>query len=113
MIYFTRVEVAIMERSIEKAKKQAEEYKEIRTKINKIAERRHLAIMGEESEEKILYKKIIETIYNRYQNTNALDFKNFNEESDMLYQEIKELVGDYTIDKKEEKEAEQKEEIER
>lgn len=77
----------------ENAKKIGEEYKTIRFKLNKIYKIRHLALILEENEESILYKQILEIVENEYSGNP----KKSNEESDKIYQLIKELVKDYPL----------------
>lgn len=97
----------------EDAKEKAKQYKEVREKLNKISERRHYALIGENNEEKTLYEKILKLSYEKYKNTSSLDYKNFGQQSDILYQEISKLIRDYEIEREKESKNEKKEEIER
>lgn len=89
------------EENDEKAKEIGEENKTIRLKLEAISQRRHLALILEENEESILYKKILEIVGNGYSGDTGKE-----EETNKIYQQIKELVKDYSLEQDELKQNE-------
>lgn len=85
----------------EKAKEIGEEYKTIRLKLEAISQRRHLALILEENKESILYKKILEIVGNGYSGDTGKE-----EETNKIYQQIKELIKDYSLEQDELKQNE-------
>ena len=86
-------------------------YRNIYKKLELIQEKRHLALLGEESKERILYEeiiKIVETIYQKEENQeNSQVFKN-------TLQEIEDLLNEkYNIELEETKNEKQQSEEEK
>ena len=77
----------------------AKEYRIMLEKLEAIRKGRHLAILGEENEEKILYKKILDIIYKTYKEVSVLN-KDYVQISEKLYDEIKSIVDGYVLYRK-------------
>ena len=98
-IAYIKIEEARKNNGAEENKNIAKEYRIILKKLEAIRKGRYLAILGEENEEKVLYKKILDTIYKTYKEVSVLN-KNYQQISENLYIEIKNLVDGYILDKK-------------
>lgn len=68
------------------------EYKDVLQKIEAIKERRHLAQIGEQNQEKQLYSQLLDIVEN-----------NFNKGDDFqsIFERIRVLLNDYQVNKKE------------
>ena len=98
-IAYIKIEEARKNNGAKENKDIAKEYRIILKKLEAIRKGRYLAILGEENEEKVLYKKILDTIYKTYKEVSVLN-KNYQQISENLYIEIKNLVDGYILDKK-------------
>lgn len=85
----------VREKQDEEAKTLAEEYKTIRKKLEAIDERRKYALITEENEESKMRKEILEIVEDEYSD----DPKKFNEESNKIYEKIKEIISGYVLEK--------------
>ena len=65
----------------------AEYYRNIYKKLELIQERRHLALIEEESKEKIIYEEILQIVENMYKEENDQTFKNTIQEVEALLNE--------------------------
>ena len=85
-------------------------YKNIYEKLELIQERRHLALLGEESKEKNLYEEILQVVEKIYQGEekqdNAQDFQN-------AIEEVETLLNEYNIELEQTKKEKIKEEKEK
>lgn len=98
-IAYIKIEEARKNNGAKENKDIAKEYRIILKKLEAIRKGRYLAILGEENEEKVLYKKILDTIYKTYKEVSVLN-KDYAQISEKLYIEIKNLVDGYILDKK-------------
>ena len=98
-ISYIKIEEARKNEGTKENKCIAKEYRIMQKKLEAIRKRRHLAIIGEENEEKILYRKILDIIYKKYKKVSVIN-KNYLQISEELYQEIKDIVDGYSLDRK-------------
>lgn len=99
-IAYIKIEEARKNNGAEENKNIAKEYRIILKKLEAIRKGRHLAILGEENEEKALYKKILDIIYKTYKEVSVLN-KDYAQISEKLYDKIKRTVDGYVLDRKE------------
>lgn len=99
-IAYIKIEEARKNNGAKENKDIAKEYRIILKKLEAIRKGRYLAILGEENEEKVLYKKILDTIYKTYKEVSVLN-KNYQQISEKLYDKIKRTVDGYVLDRKE------------
>lgn len=99
-IAYIKIEEARKNNGAEENKNIAKEYRIILKKLESIRKGRHLAILGEENEEKALYKKILDIIYKTYKEVSVLN-KDYAQISEKLYDKIKRTVDGYVLDRKE------------
>ena len=98
-ISYIKIEEARKNEGTKENKYIAKEYRIMQKKLEAIRKGRHLAIIGEENEEKILYRKILDIIYKKYKDISVIN-KNYLQISEELYQEIKNIVDEYSLDRK-------------
>lgn len=99
-IAYIKIEEARKNNGAKENKDIAKEYRIILKKLEAIRKGRYLAILGEENEEKVLYKKILDTIYKTYKEVSVLN-KDYAQISEKLYDKIKRTVDGYVLDRKE------------
>lgn len=99
-IAYIKIEEARKNNGAKENKDIAKEYRIILKKLEAIRKGRYLAILGEENEEKALYKKILDTIYKTYKEVSVLN-KDYAQISEKLYDKIKRTVDGYVLDRKE------------
>lgn len=66
---------------------KAEEYKELVDKIEQIRKNRHLAMIGEENEESIIYSQLLDVISRGYSQGSE----------EAMYGDVKHLLSDYSL----------------
>ena len=81
---------------------KAEEYKEMVDKLEQIRNRRHLAMIGEENEESIMYSQLLDVISR----------EDGRDSEEAIYGEVKQLLSNYSLNtsSKEQKEIDTGEE---
>lgn len=99
-IAYIKIEEARKNDGAKEKKDIAKEYRIMLEKLEAIRKGRHLAILGEENEEKALYKKILDIIYKTYKEVSVLN-KDYAQISEKLYDKIKRTVDGYVLDRKE------------
>ena len=99
-IAYIKIEEARKNNGAKENKDIAKEYRIILKKLEAIRKGRYLAILGEENEEKVLYKKILDIIYKTYKEVSVLN-KDYAQISEKLYDKIKRTVDGYVLDRKE------------
>ena len=99
-IAYIKIEEARKNNGAKENKDIAKEYRIILKKLEAIRKGRYLAILGEENEEKALYKKILDIIYKTYKEVSVLN-KDYAKISEKLYDKIKRTVDGYVLDRKE------------
>ena len=98
-IAYIKIEEARKNNGAKENKDIAKEYRIILKKLEAIRKGRYLAILGEENEEKALYKKILDIIYKTYKEVSVLN-KDYVQISEKLYDEIKSIVDGYVLYRK-------------
>lgn len=98
-IAYIKIEEARKNNGAEENKNIAKEYRIMLEKLEAIRKGRYLAILGEENEEKALYKKILDIIYKTYKEVSVLN-KDYVQISEKLYDEIKSIVDGYVLYRK-------------
>lgn len=98
-IAYIKIEEARKNDGAKEKKDIAKEYRIMLEKLEAIRKGRYLAILGEENEEKALYKKILDIIYKTYKEVSVLN-KDYVQISEKLYDEIKSIVDGYVLYRK-------------